>query len=414
MSSISSARALGALLRKPRVAVFLGGRFVAAVGVWSERLAIGWLIWDRSQSTGLLGAAIFIRLAPAIVLSPVGGILADRYGAVGILRWTHALNGAVAVALVLFSAHLPIAAIFAATFALGIVQSLAAAPFKSVVPQVMPRSDLAAVIPLSSATFNLAAFVGPAVAGGLIALAGPAAAFAVSSIGCLVFVLVLRRFADTDVSRSGPAPGMWREFAAAVAYARTDPALRPILMLHIAAALCLRPFIDLLPAFVGSAGEGGAAMLGLATSGIGGGAVLGALWMALLPGGDLARRLLVSTAVAVACLLTLAATGFSGLALGFVLAFGLAMVVRATATLTLIQIVAPDDLRGRLAGLYSMTIRGGTALGAALIGLVAAPLGLRLALAGAAAVCLMLLMVQWRAISGLKLPAGGDDADAHV
>jgi predicted MFS family arabinose efflux permease len=407
MSSTSRPRRLGPLLRTPGVAAFLGGRFAAAVGTWSERIAIGWLVWEATRSPGLVGLAAFLRLAPAIALSPLGGVLADRRGAVGILRVTHAVNAAVALLLAVAAGWLPLWAVLACTAVLGVVQALAAAPIKSVVPQVLPREHLPTALPLSSATFNLAAFAGPAVAGGTIALAGVSAAFLLSVVGCLAFVLALGRWAPTDAAHRGPATGVFRETAAAFAYVRDDADVRALFLLQVAAAVCLRPFIDLLPAYIGASGEAGAAMLGIATSAIGAGAVLGALWMATSSGAaSLTRRLLAGTAVAVICLGWLAFAGFSGWVLPVVLMFGTAMVVRATATLTLTQLLAPPGMRGRVAGLYSMTIRGGAAAGAAVIGAVGEIAGLDLGMAGVAAACALCLVLLWRRIGGIRVVAG--------
>ncbi|MEQ9811955.1 MAG: MFS transporter [Azospirillaceae bacterium] len=399
---INRSSGLGTLLREPGVASFFAGRFLAAMGAWSERIAIGWLVWDQTQSPSLVGAAAFLRLAPAIVLSPIGGVLADRHGAVGMLRRTFAVNVALALLLALAATELPLWAILGCTALLGFAQALAAAPMKSVVPQIVARAHLPVAIPLSSATFNLAGFVGPAVAGVSIALIGLWAAFAVSAAGCLIFLVALSRWAAGDRGGAADRQGVLREIGDAIRHVRGDPALRPIFVLHLVAALCLRPFIDLLPAFVGASGAGGAAMLGLATSAIGAGAVLGAVWMAMSSdAASLVKRMLAGTLLAVACLFGLTGWGFSDLILPVVLLFGAAMVVRSTATLTLVQLVAPPAIRGRVAGLYSMTIRGGSAAGAAAIGLLAEWLGLRSGMTVAAVCCVVCLAVLSPAIGRL-------------
>lgn len=389
MSSISDLPRLRAFVRAPGVSAFLAGRFLAAMGVWSERIAVGWLVWERTGSTALLGVAAFLKLAPAIVLGPLGGVLADRHGAVALLRASHAVNGALALVLAVLATALPLWSVLALTAALGCAQAIAAAPIKSVVPQIARREDLAVAFPLSSATFNLAAFVGPAAAGLAIATAGPWAAFAVSVVGAVVFVAVLGRWRGTDV-RGEAAPGGWlREVGEAAAHVGRDARMGPVFALHGAASLCLRPFVDLMPAHVARLGGGGPAMLGLATSAFGAGAVLGAAWMAAAAAdAALAGRVLWGTLAAIVLLLVVA---WGGGPAPFVLAvtgFGAAMMVRATATLTLIQIAAPPAMRGRVAGLYSTVIRGGAALGAALIGLAAA------------------LWLLWRRDDPLPLPRG--------
>lgn len=141
-------------------------------------------------------------------------------------------------------------------------------------------------------------------------------------------------------------------------------------------------------------------MLGFATSAFGLGAVLGAIWMAAAAMDQaLARRLLAGTAVAIACLTAIAGDWSALPFLAAATGFGAAMMVRGTATLTLIQLAAPETMRGRVSGLYSMVIRGGAAIGAALIGLAAVPLGLPGATVGAALVCLVALALCWPRLS---------------
>ena len=399
MSSTNDPSRLRTLLREPGMAGFLAGRFLAATGIWSERIAIGWLVWERTGSTAMLGLAAFLKLGPAIVLAPVGGVLADRIGAVGVLRATYALNAALAGTLALATTALPLAALLVATAGLGCAQAVAAAPIKSVVPQIVRREHVSTALPLSSATFNLAAFVGPAVAGVAIATVGVWAAFAVSAVGAAAFVAVLGRWRTTDRRAAATGAGWMAEIAEAAEFVGRDAGVRTLFALHLAASLCLRPFVDLLPAHVARLG-GGAAMLGFATSAFGAGAVLGAGWMAAAASdGALARRLLVGTAVAILALLLVAWEGGTApflLALG---AFGAAMMVRATATLTTIQLVVPPEMRGRVSGLYSTVIRGGAALGAVLIGLAAAWLGLGVATAGAALLCAAALAACWRRVA---------------
>lgn len=401
MLSISDLGRLGAFLRTPGIATFLTGRFLAAMGIWAERIAIGWLIWERTGSTAMLGLAAFLKLGPAIVLSPIGGVMADRIGAVGLLRLCYMANAGLAILLAVFAFTLPLALLLGLTAALGCVQAIAAAPIKSVVPQIVRREDLSIAFPISSATFNLAAFIGPAAAGIAIATLGVWAAFAVSALGAVLFVIVLLRWSGTD-GRADPAETNWlREIADAVAFVVRDRVVGPAMALHLAASFCLRPFVDLLPAHIARLGSGGPAMLGFATSAFGFGAVAGAVWMAAAAMEDaLARRLLWGTTIALACLLLIAwgdeTLPFMAAAAGF----GAALMVRATATLTLIQLAAPEGMRGRVSGLYSTIIRGGAAIGAALIGLAAIPVGLPVATTGAVILCALVLALCWSRLHG--------------
>lgn len=376
--------------------------------IWAERIAIGWLVWDRTGSTALLGFAVFLRLGPAIVLGPIGGVIADRIGAVRLLRSTLALNAALALALAAFAFAVPLWVLFVLTAALGCVQAVTAAPMKSVIPQIVPRAQLSKAYPLSSVAFNLAAFAGPAMAGLAIATVGLYVAFLASVFGAIVFVIVLGRWSATD-RRAEKGDATWlQEIGQAIAFIARDSRIGPVFALHIAASFCLRPFIDLLPAHVAQLETvNGPVILGFATSAFALGAVIGAVWMATTAIEEaLTRRLLLGTACSVACMLVLAQGFNTPWFQASVAGFGAALMVRGTATLTLIQLTAPDAMRGRIAGLYSTVIRGAAALGASAIGIAAVPLGIHTATAAAALLCAVVLGFVWRPLTKANLTTG--------
>ena len=167
-------------------------------------------------------------------------------------------------------------------------------------------------------------------------------------------------------------------------------AVAPVLALDVAASLRLRPFANLLPAQVARLGGVGPSMLGLPPAAFGAGTVPGGPWMAAADGA-LARRVACGTALASGCLPVASLTDLPWAFLLAAALLGGAMMVRATAGLTVIQLAAPDAVRGRVSGLYTMAIRGGAALGAAAIGLAATPLGLPAASAAAAIACAVAL-----------------------
>lgn len=386
---INDPQGLRALIATPGVVAFMTGRFVAALGIWIERIGIGWLVWTLTGSVGWVGAIAFLRLAPAIVLAPYGGVLADRVGALRLLAPCHLGNALVLVVLAVAAPMLSVGGLAGAVLALGLFQSLAAAPTKSAVAEIVPPAILPTAVPLSAMGFHLAAFVGPALAGVVIGAISLSAAFAVAAAGHLVFVLLLRRCRVHELSGAesdGLPPRLW----AAAVHCLRDNTLAVVLALHLAAALLLRPVLDLLPAIAGGVADGDAVALGMITSAAGLGALLGAAGAVLWPpAGALVARMIAATCLAAGCLAGLALAGGSLIGTVCVIAvLGAALVVRATASLTLVQLAAPAAMRGRIAGLYSMVLRGGSALGALVVGALGDVIGLPLALGLAGALVL--------------------------
>ena len=354
-----------------------------------ERLAVGWLIWEMTGSATWVGVVAGLRMGPSLVLGPIGGILSDRAGSIRLLRICHLGNAAILLGMAIGAMEMPTWLIAAAVGALGILQGMAAAPIKTVITQIVPRPLLTAAIPLSSATFQMAAFVGPAAAGLAIATMGIGFALAAAALGHLFFVFVLRLWSDADEDGHGSDGTALSGLAMAFRLCATDAVLAPVFALHLAAALLLRPLIDMLPIVVGRLGAGGAMTLGILTAASGAGALSGALWMATSSRTALlARRTLVGSAVAACGLAMLGACVAMGsvvVAVPVLFVFGFALTTRATAGLTLIQLAAAHPYRGRIVGFYTAILRGGTAIGAVFVGLLADLAGLTTALFCAAA-----------------------------
>ncbi|MEO1090476.1 MAG: MFS transporter [Pseudomonadota bacterium] len=393
--------AIGALLRAPGFGAFLAGRTAAATGTWMERLALGWMVWEATGSTGWLGAVAFLRLAPTLVAGPWGGVLADRAGAVPALaRAEFALAAMLAaLAAAAWLGDPPPAALAAAALALGAAQALANAPAKAAVARLSPPELVATAIPVNSVVFHAAAFVGPALAGVTIAVAGPAPVFLAAALASAAFAMVLRS-GPPERRDSADLPAASSGFLAALPPALHHPIIRPTLMLHAAFALLLRPIVDLLPAVAGAVGSGGAAMLGLLTGAMGLGAAAGGAWLALRGGAPgLERRMLGGGAVAIAAALALAAAQEAAVAAAALAVLGAALTVRAAGGTTLVQLAVADALRGRVMAAWGVTLRVGAALGGLTLGLAAEAFGLRVVLAAAAALAATALL---RARVGLR------------
>lgn len=398
----------------PYVGAYLAARTVSATGVWMERVVIGWLMWQATESPAWLGLLAFVRLAPALALTAWGGVLADRHGGLRVLAVAYAgqtLSIAMIAALVALLVTPGAGPLLAGATLLGVLQAIANAPGKSAIAEVAPRALLPRAIPLNAAAFNMAMTLGPALGAGLLVATSPAVVLAAAAAATAVFAVLL--WVVPHPRPASPDPrSAYRAMRAAWTHARGHPVIAPALVLHTAFALLLRPVVDFLPALAGQLPGGGPAHLAMLSAALGAGAVAGGFALAFAGGGrGLGRRVALGGTVAA---FALAAIGWltAPLAMAICLTvMGFSMVLRGSGMQSLVQLTAAEAMRGRVMGLWGTILRGGGALGGLTLGLVAELVGLATALTCAATVLVLVLLLTWRSIvHPVTDPEAGDPA----
>lgn len=365
---------------------FLAARAVAATGIWMERIGLGWLVWEATGSAGWVGALAFVRLAPTAFFGPWGGVLADRVGSLRVLRASYLAAAAVslATAVLVLAGAAGLTALLLLGTASGMLQAIANGPMKAALSEVSPRRLLATAIPLGSVTFNLAAFVGPALAGGMLATSGAAPVFVTAALASALFVGVLVQLPNAPPSGAARGPAI-QAFAEAAGAAARDPVIAPLLLMHTVFSLLMRPVIDLLPAVAGGLFGGGPETLGLLTAAMGLGALAGSLWLTWRSGsGELGRRILGAACLAVVAAAALALAATEVQAALCIAALGGALVVRAAGGNTVVQLEVEDALRGRVMSIWGTVLRLGSAVGGLALGLAADRFGFQVSIVVAA------------------------------
>ncbi len=389
-----SIRNLTGLFALPHVAPFYAGRTLAAIGIWMEQLATGWLVWELTQSGTWLGVIAFLRLAPSLVLGPVGGALADRMWPLDLMRLCKVgvVTGYILLAAFLAANLLSIGVLCFLVFAIGSLQSVANPANKAFVWHLVPKAWLPVAIPVGSITFNLAAFVGPAAAGALIAWQGVLAAYVVTALLQSIFLAVLfsislkRPQAGELRVKESQRESLGRSLAAGARYVMRDESVRTVLILHLLFAVCARPIIPLMPAVAVLLFAGNAQTVGLLTACIGAGAIVGGLWLASRSRVEgLARLLLAFMLLLMALIAALAMVREPVIAFAILFVVGGCMIVRAAGTQTLLQFAVDDAMRGRVMGYYNLFLKAGSAFGALAVGALSDVFSLSIALIAAAA-----------------------------
>ena len=371
---------------------------VAWTGLWMQRIAVSWLAWELTGSAFWVGVVAFCDLAPAVIISPLAGAVADRVDRVRLATVTQVIIGvqAAAVAGITAAGHMTIGILLALETLNGIAASFAQPARQTLMPGIVPRADLPAAVAANSLCFAVARFVGPAIAGPVIAGFGvvPAiAANAVGYIGAGLSVLLLR--VDAKERQGHPASGsLFGEVAEGLRYARRHAGIGPLLLFAALGAILLRGVQEILPPFVERLFERGVESLAVLTACFGVGALVAGLWIA-------ARgRLEGTTRIAVAATLIQAlatagfvATGWFAIGILCAAAIGAAASVHGVSVQTLLQSATDPALRGRMLSLWGLITRACPALGALALGAAGEAFGLRwptLAAAGA-----FLLVFAW-------------------
>ena len=385
--------------------VFFTASLISWTGLWMHRIAISWFAWELTGSAFWVGMVAFCDLAPAVVVSPIAGAIADRTDRLKLTFWSQAMIGVMAAVIALLVAldKLDIYTLLALEVLNGIASSFAQPARQSLMPGLVPRNDLTAAVGLNSLCFNVARFVGPALAGPLIAVAGVWPAIAANAVAYFIATATTPLLKVSAEERQGHAKtkSLWGEMRDGLRYVAGHPGLGPILTYAAIVALLLRSLPEILPPYVERQFGLGAEALAILTAAFGVGALLSGIFVSARGKMRGTTRLAVFAPAAI----SLAMVGFiatSWFPFGVLCAaiMGAAMSVHGICAQTLAQSASDPAMRGRVLSLWGLIVRAFPALGALLLGAAGEIFGMTLPTL--AAVVLSAIAIAW----GIKrLPA---------
>jgi predicted MFS family arabinose efflux permease len=364
--------------------IYVSGNSISLVGWWLARVAIGWLTWTLTHSGAWLGLISFADFLPVLFLAPFAGVLADRRDRVRIIRLTQWIGCVQAslLAILVASDAMTIEILFALVLMLGIASGVAQPSRLALIPTLVDRESLASALAINSVIFNLARFIGPALAGIVIAEIGISAAFAANAVSYIAFQISLLNLRGLPPQPAVGRQNLLRASVEAFSYTCRHSGIGPMLLLFFVTTIGTRGFIELFPGFADRVFGRGPQGLAMLTSTVGLGAICGASWMVLRSAiTGLANVVLFCTLIMSLAILAFTATDAFYLALPCVFVAGAMMTITGTGAQTLIQAAVDARMSGRVMALYGMIFRAGPAVGAVLMGTLSEYLGLRLALA---------------------------------
>jgi MFS family permease len=388
--------------------LFFAGQAISLVGTWMQSVAQSWLVYRLTGSALLLGLVGFASQFPVFVLSPLGGVVADRHNRRHIVLGTQACSMALAsvLAAATLLGRIQVWEVMVLAVLLGVVNSFDVPARQAFIVEMVTSSDLLNAIALNSSIVNGARVLGPAMAGLMVAAVGEGWCFfgnAVSYIAVLTGLMMMRMPPRQAPQRRGHALESLVEGFRFVAHAVP---VRALLLLLGLVSLTGMPYTVLMPIFAETVLHAGPRGLGLLMGASGVGALLATLTLA-------AKRELRG----LGRWITLAAVGFGTSMTAFALSHwlwlsvallvpvGFCMMLQMASSNTLIQAMVPDALRGRVMAVYAMMFMGMAPFGALLAGTLAHRVGAPVAVSVGGIACVAGGLVFRRVWPSMRLEA---------
>ena len=376
-------------LRHRNFALIWSAALLSNIGSWMQTVAVGILVTARTGKPGWTGLVAAAGFLPNGLLSPVGGVLADRMDRRLWLFATTVGETVFAVALTVLAAtgRASPAAVTLLVLGGGAMSAIGFPAYQALLPDLVPDRQLGAAISLSSAQFNLGRVIGPALAGLAIVAGGYDWAFAINAFSFVAVLVALRL-----VRLPTPAPAervetLGRRLSEGAGAVWHRPGARFAVVAISIVALTASPFIALVPAVALEVFRSKATGTSVLITAQGVGAVAGALAITPLVHRYGRRRVLIGDLVGLCVALAVYASSpdlWVGAAA--LLLVGASYIGVLAGCNTVVQVNASPELRGRMLGIYMMALGILYPVGATIQGALANSAGLRAVTAGGAVI----------------------------
>ena len=361
------------------------GACTSSIGTWMQIVAQNWLVVSLASDANrpfLLGLDAFLQQLPIILFSLIGGVFADRYDRRRTLLASQCIQMATsgALALLMFFHVVEIWHILALSFVTGCAQSFGGPAYQSLIPSLVDQKDLPNAVALNSIQFNVARVIGPLLFGLTLSVfqrygySEPQAMNLCFLLNSLSFVVVINTLMMLRVKHIPPAKskGVSDELKGGISYVRSHESLGALIVLAAATTFLGFAVLTFLPIFAQKIFHEGADTYSHLMAFSGAGSIVGALLVAWL--GKYKKMGLTALVVqAVYGLLIIAFALSRTLWLSDILLFftgATLMIVFSTVT-SLVQLIAPNEMRGRVMSIYMLAFRGGMPLGSLVSGWLA-------------------------------------------
>jgi MFS family permease len=360
-AALASARTFRSLRRHRNYRLFFAGQVISVAGSWMQNVALAWLVIELSGSPLAVGALAFCRFLPFTVLGLVAGVLADRIDTRRLVMATQAAAMVVSIALaavtLLGLATLPLVYILATIG--GVTLVFDASGRQTLTFQMVGPRELPNAVALNSGLFNASRVIGPVIAGLVIAAVGTGACFVVNAVSFLAVLgalLAMRTDEMLPVKRGEPT-SMLAGAREGLNWVRNTAHARVILTVVAISSVFGFNFHVLVPLLAADTLHVGPEGLGVLSAAFGAGALVGALAAAARSTAQ-TRTFLLGAAGFSATLVVLAPVSVMWAALPLLVILGVCFTLFLTTANSLVQLAAPEHLRGRVISIYLLAFAG--------------------------------------------------------
>ena len=400
-NSLGVWRSLARSFRHRDYRLFFAGQFISLVGTWMQQVAQSWLVYRLTGSSLSLGLVGFAGQFPVFVLALFGGVMADRMNRRAVLVGTQtaSLVQAAILAALTFTGHIQVWQVAVLATFLGVVNAVDIPTRQSFVVELVGKQDLHNAIALNSSMFNCARILGPSVAGVLLAAVGEAWCFTLNSLSYLAVIVCLLLMTPTRRAAPARSASLGEHLSEGLSYAWRTREVRVVLLLLAATSVIGMSYVVLMPVFADEILRSGPRGLGLLMASAGCGSLAGALRLAVRgQSRGIGRFAYFGMLCFAACLILFAQSRHFWLSALLLIPVGFGMIVAMAASNTILQMLCPDELRGRVMALYSMMFMGMAPFGALLSGALAHWIGAGATVTGAGAMLLVVLAMGGRSL----------------
>ena len=350
----------------------------STIGTWMQNYAQAWLVFDLTKSNFYLGLDTFLAQLPVLLFMLIGGVIADRHDRRRLLTGSQYVQmfSAFTLTALILTGHVNIWYIFMLSFISGCGQAFGGPAYQSMIPQLVPRRDLPNAIALNSTQFNLSRVLGPTAGGIVLALVGTAGCFALNGLSFFFVVFALSRLRLPPHTPPAAKTNLGEELKSGLHYVRDNPLMLTLTILVFVSTFLTMPILTMLPSFATDvltnnthAPQIRLSML-LACQGLG--SIVGALTIGSLGRFKHMGRVLLVVQIMLGVLIgAFAMSRTLTLSLGLLFVGGMFFMAVFSISFSLVQLIAPDHLRGRVVSIYMVSLRGGWPIGSLVAGAMA-------------------------------------------
>jgi MFS family permease len=330
-----------------------------------QKVAQSWLVFDLTKSSFFLGLDDFLGQLPILLFTILGGVIADRHDRRRLLLSSQyvQMTTAFALAALVWTGVVRVEHILVLSCLTGFAQAFGGPAYQSLMPSLVPKAHLPNAVALNSIQFNLSRILGSLLAGATLAAVGAAMCFALNGVSFLFVVAALMSLSVSHIPPAERKP-ILQEMRGGFSYLKRQPALIALTVVAFLTTFLGMPLLTFLPVFAQDVFEGEIGLYSTMMAYSGAGSVAGALMVAWLGRfRHMGLMLLLMQVVYGALVAGFAMSQVLWLSELLLFCAGVSAMLVTAMTTSLVQLIVPDHLRGRVVSIYMVALRGGMPLG---------------------------------------------------